>query len=81
MKSLESVDLSSNQLYGSIPISMSTLTSLEILNLSNNNFLGPIPKGPQFSTFGPSSFIGNPYLFGDPLSNPCGGDHGTKADS
>ncbi|KAF7815335.1 receptor-like protein EIX1 [Senna tora] len=71
MKSLESMDLSSNNLYGPIPPSMSTMTFLSHLNLSNNNFSGPIPNGPQFSGYDPSSFVGNPYLCGDPVGKAC----------
>ncbi|KAF7813195.1 LRR receptor-like serine/threonine-protein kinase GSO2 [Senna tora] len=71
MKSLESMDLSGNNLFGPIPPTMSTLTFLSHLNLSNNNFSGPIPKGPQFSSYDPSSFAGNPYLCGDPIGKAC----------
>ncbi|KAF7815334.1 receptor-like protein EIX2 [Senna tora] len=78
MRSLESLDLSSNKLYSSIPTNMLTLTSLSFLNLSDNNFSGPIPRGAQFFTFGPSSFGGNPFLCGDPLSNACSGNPPTS---
>ncbi|KAL0544451.1 hypothetical protein IC582_019566 [Cucumis melo] len=69
---LESLDLSFNQLFGSIPNSMSSLNSLGALNLSNNNFSGPIPREGHFSTFNDaSSYEGNPYLCGEPLSIIC----------
>ncbi|MED6207256.1 hypothetical protein PIB30_034057 [Stylosanthes scabra] len=64
MKSLESFDVSSNQLSGTIPSSMSVLTSLSQLNLSHNNFSGQIPTSTQFSTYDPSSYADNPYLSG-----------------
>ncbi|XVF89159.1 hypothetical protein PTKIN_Ptkin19aG0107900 [Pterospermum kingtungense] len=43
---LETLNLSSNQLYGEIPhdIFSSSSSSLRFLNLSNNNFTGPIPS-------------------------------------
>ncbi|XP_038887937.1 receptor-like protein EIX2 [Benincasa hispida] len=69
---LESLDLSFNQLSGSIPNSMLSLSSLGVLKLSNNNFSGRIPREGHLSTFNdPSSYEGNPYLCGDPLSVLC----------
>ncbi|GAU15413.1 hypothetical protein TSUD_44500 [Trifolium subterraneum] len=80
MKSLESLDMSHNQLSGRIPDTMSALTSLSHLNLSHNNLSGPIPKGNQFLTLDdPSIYAYNPYLCGSPLPM-CPGDilHGTS---
>ncbi|XP_027364712.1 receptor-like protein EIX1 [Abrus precatorius] len=75
MSSLESIDFSNNNLYGPIPTSMSNMDNLGFLNLSNNNFSGPIPRNDHFLTFDEPSFVGNPYLCGEPLKNKCfGGD-------
>ncbi|KAL4351069.1 hypothetical protein AHAS_Ahas10G0205100 [Arachis hypogaea] len=75
MRSLESFDVSSNQLSGTIPSSMSALTSLSHLNLSHNNFSGPVPTDNQFLTYDPSSYADNPYLCGFLLPNKCGYSH------
>ncbi|KAL3652862.1 hypothetical protein CASFOL_002543 [Castilleja foliolosa] len=72
MSSLESLDLSSNSLHGTIPQSLSKLTSLSHLNLSNNNLSGRIPTGPQLQTLdNPTIYEGNPGLCGDPLPKKC----------
>ncbi|WCJ29509.1 Leucine-rich receptor-like protein kinase family protein [Euphorbia peplus] len=42
---IETIDLSSNQLSGSIPRDLFSSTSLRYLNLSNNNFTGSVPRG------------------------------------
>ncbi|XP_028804663.1 receptor-like protein EIX2 [Neltuma alba] len=74
MKELELLDLSRNQLVGEIPQSMFNINSLSVLNLSYNNLSGKIPLGTQFLTFEASSYMGNPELYGGPLTedNPEG---------
>ncbi|XWS17692.1 hypothetical protein CRYUN_Cryun33cG0089200 [Craigia yunnanensis] len=42
---IETLNLSSNQLYGEIPQDIFSSSSLRFLNLSNNNFTGQIPSG------------------------------------
>ncbi|KAF9617824.1 hypothetical protein IFM89_039006 [Coptis chinensis] len=75
MKSLESLDLSMNQLSGSIPESISALSSLSHLNLSYSNLSGPIPSGNQLQTFEDTSiYEGNPELCGPPIEKKCRGD-------
>ena len=44
LQSLVELDLSHNQMLGSIPTEVSTLSNLEILNLSGNSLTGDIPK-------------------------------------
>lgn len=74
MKNLESLDLSVNQLSGSIPRSLSQLNFLSYLNLSFNHLSGPIPSGAQLSTFKGGSYLGNYGLCGPPLSKSCSED-------
>ncbi|OMO76595.1 hypothetical protein COLO4_25516 [Corchorus olitorius] len=71
MAALESLDLSSNKLGGKIPPELTNLIFLEVLNLSHNNLSGLIPQGNQFNTFDNDSYIGNPGLWGCPLSKEC----------
>ena len=44
LKFVRSIDLSSNDLWGSIPTEISSLSGLESLNLSCNNLMGSIPE-------------------------------------
>ncbi|CAI9112892.1 OLC1v1013396C1 [Oldenlandia corymbosa var. corymbosa] len=44
LTSLMYVDLSYNQLEGSLPVCLGNLTSLRVFNLGNNNFSGTIPS-------------------------------------
>ncbi|KAM3327633.1 hypothetical protein P3S68_033682 [Capsicum galapagoense] len=73
---LESLDLSSNKIGGEIPQQLASLTFLAVLNLSQNHLVGYITKGKQFNTFENSSYQGNDWLRGLPLSKDCGGDDG-----
>ncbi|KAF7824588.1 receptor-like protein EIX2 [Senna tora] len=57
---LSSLDLSSNQLSGSIPPSLSSLSFLGHLNLSDNNLSGVIPYTGHMTTFEAPSYAGNP---------------------
>ncbi|KAG2587419.1 hypothetical protein PVAP13_5NG147862 [Panicum virgatum] len=50
MQSLESLDLSRNNLSREIPASLSSLTFLSYLDLSYNNLTGRIPSGQQLDT-------------------------------
>jgi len=65
---LESLDLSSNALSGHIPPELANLNFLEWLNLSFNRLVGPIPTSTQLQSFDPSSYKGNPGLYGPPLT-------------
>ncbi|PON61083.1 Tyrosine-protein kinase [Parasponia andersonii] len=56
-----------NKLSGKIPDF--DFSNLDRFNLSNNNFSGQIPD--LRGKFKAESFLGNPYLCGKPLSNPC----------
>ncbi|VAI77769.1 unnamed protein product [Triticum turgidum subsp. durum] len=58
---LQSLDLSSNGLHGSISV-LGALTSLTSLNISFNNFSGAIPVTPFFKTLSSNSYAGNPSL-------------------
>ncbi|RCV26082.1 hypothetical protein SETIT_5G217000v2 [Setaria italica] len=73
LQSMESLDLSWNELSGEIPSSLSGMTMLSKLNLSYNNLSGRIPSGNQLQTLTDpaSSYIGNNYLCGPPVSRNC----------
>ncbi|KAK3430796.1 hypothetical protein EUGRSUZ_E02351 [Eucalyptus grandis] len=64
--SLESLDLSSNNLTGPIPKSLESLSYLKYSNLSFNHLSGKIPSGGSFAKFIAQSFVGNEALCGDP---------------
>ncbi|OMP12630.1 hypothetical protein COLO4_02940 [Corchorus olitorius] len=65
MSSLEMLDLSHNDLSGTIPTSLESLTFLSLFDVSYNQLHGRIPSGGQFQTFPSSRFEGNYQLCGD----------------
>ncbi|CAL5001875.1 unnamed protein product [Urochloa decumbens] len=71
MLQLESLDLSYNQFSGEIPPAMAAMSFLEVLNLSYNHLSGQILQFGQFLTFLNTSFLGNDWLCGKPLSRLC----------
>ncbi|CAL9076218.1 unnamed protein product [Musa acuminata var. zebrina] len=68
LQNLESLDLSHNELTGPVPSTLTTLDFLGFLNLSFNKLSGKIPSGNHLETFGSSSYMGNPDLYGYPLN-------------
>ncbi|KAF1864217.1 hypothetical protein Lal_00048782 [Lupinus albus] len=62
LQELQSLDLSLNNLTGSIDV-LGDLVSLIEVNISYNFFNGTLPKNLiKFLSFSPSSFMGNPHL-------------------
>jgi Leucine-rich repeat (LRR) protein len=59
MKSIESLDLSKNNLVGEIPTSLSNLTYVSYLDLSYNNLTGRILSGSQLDTL----YMENPSIY------------------
>ncbi|KAF3558162.1 hypothetical protein F2Q69_00017157 [Brassica cretica] len=66
-------DLSSNQLSGTIPNGLGSLSFLEYINVSHNQLKGEIPQGTQITGQAKSSFEGNAGLCGLPLQETCFG--------
>jgi len=64
LKSLEILDLSSNNFTGVIPRELQNLTSLNSLNLSFNNLYGEVPVLGVFSNVTATSLMGNNDLCG-----------------
>ncbi|KAA3468848.1 LRR receptor-like serine/threonine-protein kinase FLS2 [Gossypium australe] len=68
LKSLDSLDLSTDNLSGEISKSMSELSFLSVLDLSNNNLSGKILSSTQLQSFNAISYSGNLRLCREPLS-------------
>ncbi|XP_039017085.1 receptor-like protein 9a [Hibiscus syriacus] len=65
---IESVDLSYNKLSGNIPSQLVGLSFMSTFNVSLNNLSGRTPsRVAQFGTFDEFNYLGNPFLFGEPL--------------
>ena len=77
-KFLNDLILNNNQLTGEIPASIGQLDRLAVFNVANNQLSGTIPStftnrnnASTVKSFNASSFEGNTYLCGAPLTGPC----------
>lgn len=68
--SLNSLDLSHNRIFGSLPKVLAKLPNFQLLNVSYNRLCGPIPTGEGTSRFDKDSYVHNKCLCGSPLP-PC----------
>ncbi|CAN6343591.1 unnamed protein product [Urochloa humidicola] len=71
MSAIESLDLSYNELSGSIPWELTQLCSLEVFSVAYNNLSGCIPNSGQFGSFIEESYTGNINLHNLSQGNRC----------
>lgn len=64
LKNLKLLDLSNNNLSGTIPDNLVDFSLIQHLNLSENNFEGPVPTEGTFRNFSKFSIFGNQNLCG-----------------
>lgn len=69
-KSLSSLDLSHNRIFGSIPAGLAGVDHLFGLNVSYNRLCGEIPAG-ALRGFGETAYFHNRCLCGPPLAKAC----------
>lgn len=69
-KSLTSLDISHNKIFGGIPEEIKGL-DLQLLNVSYNRLCGQIPNGGKLQSFGNTSYFHNRCLCGPPLTTAC----------
>lgn len=72
---LQTVDLSFNQLSGSLPKELTNLSHLHAFNISHNHLQGELPVGGFFNTIPLSSIAGNPTLCGSIVNYSCHAIH------
>ena len=69
------MDLSNNNISGTIPKSFQKLNQLSVLDVSNNKLSGKIPRGGQMDTMNdPTYFANNSWLCGMQIRVKCSGD-------
>jgi hypothetical protein len=79
MSEIESLDLSHNELTGSIPLQLTKLWTLEVFSVAYNNLSGCIPNSGQFGSFTTDSYQGNSNLHNISQGDRCSSPHGSGA--
>ncbi|KAF3784722.1 Polygalacturonase inhibitor [Nymphaea thermarum] len=70
-KTLITINIHHNKIYGAIPKSILKLSNLQQLNVSYNRLCGKIPQGANLKRFDEYSFWHNKCLCGPPLTPSC----------